>query len=80
MAKNYMQVSPSKVHDLLHRHREGLSQELLRQAISKIKRLMLEELKDEALALCCSITTSFRGYANTRHGIRLEKGKIKIDG
>ena len=39
---------------------------------------MLEELKDEALALCCSITTSFRGYANTRHGIRLEKGKIKI--
>lgn len=78
MAKNYMQVSPSKVHDLLHRHREGLSQELLRQAISKIKRTMLEQLKDESLALCCAITTAFRGYANTRHGIRLEKGKIKI--
>lgn len=80
MAKDYMQISPSKVHDLLYRHKEGLSQEILRQAISKIKRFMLEELKDEALALCCAITTSFRGYANTRHGIRLEKGKIKIDG
>lgn len=79
MAKNYMLISPAKVHDLLHRHKEGLSQEILRQAISKIKRTMLEQLKDESMALCCSITTAFRGYANTRHGIRLEKGKIRLE-
>lgn len=79
MAKDYMQISPSKVHDLLYRHKEGLSQEILRQAISKIKRTMLEQLKDESLALCCSITTAFRGYANTRHGIRLEKGNIRLE-
>lgn len=79
MAKNYMQISPSKVHDLLYRHKEGLSQENLRQAISKIKRIMLEQLKDESLASCCAITTAFRGYANTRHGIRIEKGKIRLE-
>lgn len=79
MAKNYMQISPSKVHDLLYRHKEGLSQENLRQAISKIKRIMLEQLKDESLASCCAITTALRGYANTRHGIRLEKGKIRLE-
>ena len=79
MAKDYIKMCPSKVDILLNKYKEGLSIEVIRQAISKIKKAFNNELADETLSVCYSITTSLRGYSNTRHGIRAEKGKIRIE-
>ncbi len=73
-----MMVAPSKVSDLLHKNSEGLSMETIRQAASKIKRMFVEHLADETLAAYYAVTTSHRVYANTRHGVRVEKEKIRI--
>ncbi|TAN45542.1 MAG: TIGR02584 family CRISPR-associated protein [Nitrospirae bacterium] len=78
MAKDYRLMSPSKAMDVLDKHKTGLSQEAVRQAISKIKKAIAGTLKDDVLVSYCSITTSSRGWANTRHGIRAEKEKIRI--
>ncbi len=78
MAKDYMLICPSKVDDLLYKYKNGFSTEVLRQAISKIKNIISGALRDEALIPYYAITTSLRGYADTRHGIRAEKGKIAI--
>jgi CRISPR-associated protein Csx14 len=79
MAKDYMLICPAKVDDLLYKYKTGFSIEVIRQAICKIKNLISEALRDEALIPYYAITTSLRGYANTRHGVRVEKGKIKIE-
>lgn len=79
MAKDYMKMCPSKVDDLLNKYKEGLSIDVIRQAISKIKKAIVKHLADETLSACYSITTSLRGYSNTRHGVRAEKGKIRIE-
>lgn len=79
MAKDYMQICPAKVDDLLYKYKTGFSTEVIRQAISKIKNLISTALKDEALIPYYSITTSLRSYTNTRHGVRAEKGKIRIE-
>jgi hypothetical protein len=78
MAKDYSIMYPSRAEDMLYKYRTGLNMELIRQAISKIKKQMTEELKNDALASCYAVTTAFRGYGSTRHGVRVEKGKIKI--
>lgn len=79
MAKDYLLISPAKVEDLLYRNRDGLSIDCLRQAISKIKKIFLQELGDEALAAYYAITTSRREYAGSRHGVKVEKGRISIE-
>lgn len=79
MAKDYMILCPSKVDDLLFKYKNGLSLEVLRQSISKIKKAIQIQLEDETLASYYVISTSLRAYSNTRHGIRIEKGKIKIE-
>jgi CRISPR-associated protein (TIGR02584 family) len=78
MAKDYMIMCRSRVGDLLNRYREGFPTEVLRQAISKIRKALSEQLKDETLASHYAITTSLRGYGDTRHGVRVEKRKIQI--
>lgn len=78
MAKDLMLISPLKADDFMHRYKKGMGQEVVRQAISKIKKTITEQLKNDAFAACCAITTAFRVYNNTRHGIRVEKSKIKI--
>ncbi|MEW6108098.1 MAG: CRISPR-associated ring nuclease Csm6 [Nitrospirota bacterium] len=78
MAKDYMAISRSKALDLLHKHKNGLSQDVIRQAISKIKKTLKDQIADETLLPVYSIT-SLRQYANTRHGVRVEKGKIRIE-
>lgn len=78
MAKDYSIMYPSRAEDMLYKYRTGLNMELIRQAISKIKKQMTEELKNDALAFCYAVTTAFRGYGSTRHGVRAEKGKIRI--
>jgi len=40
---------------------------------------MTEQLADETLASCYCITTSQREYAGSRHGVRVEKSKIRIE-
>ncbi|MEW6068483.1 MAG: CRISPR-associated ring nuclease Csm6 [Nitrospirota bacterium] len=79
MAKDYIKICPPKVDDLLNKYKEGLSIETIRQAISKIKKAFSNELADETISACYSITTSLREYSNTRHGVRVEKGKIRIE-
>ncbi|MFZ5996169.1 MAG: CRISPR-associated ring nuclease Csm6 [Nitrospirota bacterium] len=80
MAKDYRVIAPSKVNDLLHKYKEGMSVDSIRQAVSKIKKCISEQLDNETLASYYSITTSLRAYANSRHGVRAEKGKIRISG
>jgi len=79
MAKDYMKMSVSRAEDLLYKHNEGLKHEVLRTAISKIKKIIGDALQDEALTALYAIASPRREYANTKHGIRVEKGKIKID-
>lgn len=79
MAKDYMLIAPSRLDDLLHNNRQGLSVDNIRQIISKIKRIIRKEIADETLASYYSITTSRREYAESRHGVRVEKGKIRIE-
>ena len=79
MAKDYIIICPSRVDDLLHRYKDGLSLEVIRQAISKIKKAITEQLADETLTSYYAITTSRREYAGSRHGVRVEKSKIRIE-
>lgn len=78
MVKDYRVIAPSRADDLLYKYRTGLPLEIIRQAISKIKKAVLVGLGNESIASHYSITTSIRTYANTRHGIRVEKEKIRI--
>ena len=79
MAKDYMVISPSKVSDLLNKNKDGLSMEIIRSIISKIKGKFVQHLDDEAQAAYYAVTTSHRSYANTSHGVKAEKGKIRIE-
>ncbi len=78
MAKDYLLMYPSRVEDFLYKYKDGLSQEIIRQAISKIKKAVGEALGDEAMTSIYAITSPRRAYANTRYGVRVEKGKIKL--
>jgi CRISPR-associated protein Csx14 len=79
MAKDYMIMAPSRVDDLLYKYRDGLPLDVIRQAVSRIKNVIRSVLKDDALSVCYSINTSHRHYAASRHGVRVEKGKIRIE-
>ncbi len=78
MAKIYKIISPTKVDILLQNYKEGISMEVMRQSISKIKKIIHETVKDETLASLCIISTANKNYGNTRHGIKIEKRKISI--
>lgn len=78
MAKIYRIISPSRADILLYNYKDGLTMEMLRQSISKIKKEISDSVKDETLASFCIISASNKNYGNTRHGIRIEKGKIAI--
>lgn len=78
MAKIYRVIRPSNADMLLYNHKDGLSMDELRQSISKIKKIFSDSLRDETLASFCAISTINKNYGNTRHGIRVEKGKIEI--
>lgn len=79
MAKDYMKMSVSRAEDLLYKYKDGLRHEVLRQAISKIKKVIGDVLKDDAMTSYYAITSPRREYFNTRHGVRVEKGKIRIE-
>lgn len=79
MAKDYLIIAPTRASDLLHKYREGLSLDCIRQSISKIKRTISAQLENDAHVQLYAITTATRSYANSRHGIRAEKSKIRIE-
>jgi len=81
MAKDYKKIysiQPLKADDLLDKHNDGLEQSTIRQNISKINRTIKEQLVDETLHPYY-IITSVRKYAGSRYGVRVEKGKIKVE-
>ncbi|HEC25168.1 MAG TPA: TIGR02584 family CRISPR-associated protein, partial [bacterium] len=78
MAKIYKIINPSRVDILLYNYKEGLSMDILRQSISKIKKEIYDSLNDETLSSFCAISASNKNYGNTRHGVRIEKSKITI--
>jgi hypothetical protein len=51
--------------------------EAFRQQISKINRTLKEGLEDETL-LPFYVVTAVGKYGSKRHGVRVERGKIKV--
>jgi hypothetical protein len=58
--------------------KEGIDISKLRSDRSKINRDIIESLKDDTVATYFTIT-SLRKYGNTRFGVKVEKGKIRIE-
>lgn len=81
MAKDY-EIIYGRQSDYVYNFREkwknGMDMGKLRSDRSKINREILESLEDETLATYYTIT-SLRKYGATRFGIRVEKGKIRIE-
>lgn len=81
MAKDYKTIyknQPLRADELLNKYPEGLEQNTIRQNISKINRTLKEHIEDETLQPYYLIT-SIKKYAGSRYGVRVEKGKIRIE-
>jgi len=81
MVKDYRviySIQPFRADDLLDKCKEGLRMEILRSNISKINRTIKEQLMNDTLLPYYTITT-IKQYAGSRYGVRVEKGKIRID-
>jgi CRISPR-associated protein Csx14 len=61
----------------LKKWKNGIPADLCRQYISKLNRVLKEELKNDTLWSLISIN-SIKVYAGSRYGLRLEKSKITI--
>ena len=75
----YSHVAKSRAEDYLAKHEDGVNDDELRQAISKIKSAFRSALKDPSLADYYAITSLRRAYGSTKHGIRAEREMIKIE-
>ena len=81
MAKDYKMIykdQPLRAEELLNKCPEGLEQSAIRQNISKINRTIKEQIDNETLLPYYLITT-IKKYAGSRYGVRVEKGKIRIE-
>lgn len=81
MAKDYEKIygnRPLKARDLLTKWKDGIDIGVIRQNISKINKTLIEHLKDETLLPYYSVT-AIRRYGSSRYGVRVEKGKIKLE-
>lgn len=81
MAKDYEIIygkSSGHVENFRRQWKEGFDAGKLRSDRSKINRDIIESLKDDTLATYFTIA-SLRKYGNTRFGIKVEKGKIRIE-
>jgi len=81
MSRDYRMIysiQPGRADDLLDKCKEGLRMEILRSNISKINRTIKEQLMNDTL-LPYYIITAIKQYAGSRYGVRVEKGKIRID-
>jgi CRISPR-associated protein Csx14 len=81
MAKDYERIYRGKAlvrEELLRKHSDGLDPQQVRTTITKISKSISEQLSDPALVPHYLITHD-RKYAGTRYGVRVEKGKIRIE-
>jgi hypothetical protein len=81
MAEDYRRIygpKSSRIDDFLKKWDEGMEVEAFRQQISKINRTLKEGLEDETL-LSFYMVTGVGKYGNRRHGVRVEKRKIRIE-
>jgi len=68
---------PLKREMFLKKWKNGIPVEVCRQYISKLNRVLKEELKNDTLWSLISIN-SIKVYAGSRYGLRVEKSKITI--
>ncbi|MEW6215587.1 MAG: CRISPR-associated ring nuclease Csm6 [Nitrospirota bacterium] len=81
MSRDYRRIysiQPGRADDMLDKCKEGLRMEILRSNISKINRTIKEQLMNDTLLPYYTIT-AIKQYAGSRYGVRVEKGKIRID-
>ena len=81
MSRDYRKIysiQPNRADDLLDKCKEGLRMEILRSNISKINRTIKEQLMNDTLLPYYTIT-AIKQYAGSRYGVRVEKGKIRIE-
>jgi CRISPR-associated protein (TIGR02584 family) len=81
MARDYKKMyreSPLRADELKAKWQGRVGTETIRQNISKISRTIREQLPEETLWPCYTVT-AVRRYAGTRYGVRVEKEKICID-
>lgn len=81
MAKDYDKIyggKPLKGEELSGKWKEGIKPEVLRGNISKINRTIKEQLHDEKLLPFYQVAT-VRRYADSRYGVGVEKGKIRVE-
>ncbi len=80
MAKDYKRIyrgNPDKDVELIAKWKGKVGIEVFRQNISKINRVIKENLGLKTL-LPYYIISNVRHWGSTRYGIRVEKGKIEI--
>ena len=81
MAGDYSRIygnDPFRREDLLEKWKEGMEPQALRQNISKVNKEIKEHLGNEVLLPYYTVA-SVRKYGDSRYGVRVEKGKIKIE-
>ena len=77
-AKDYEQIyNRYRMEEFLEKHKDGISEQVLRSYISKIKKVILTRMRYSEYSSIYTITCN-NIYAQSRYGIRIEKGKIKI--
>jgi len=69
--------SPLRTDDFLEKWKNGITGEVIRQNISKIKKAIKEQLEDDTLKPLYTVSC-VKQYPGSKYGIRAEKGKIKI--
>lgn len=69
--------SPMRTDDFLEKWKDGITGEVIRQNISKIKKAINEQLEADMLKSIYTITC-VKQYPGSKYGIRAEKGKIRI--
>lgn len=81
MARDYQKIyreQPFRMEELLNKWPDGINMETIRSNISKINRTIKEQLADEMLLPYYCVTT-LKKYGSSRYGVRVEKGKIRIE-
>jgi len=81
MAGDYGRIygnDPFRREDLLEKWKEGMEPQALRQNISKVNKEIKEHLGNEVLLPYYTVA-SVRKYGDSRYGVRVEKGKIRIE-
>lgn len=69
--------SPMRTDDFLEKWKNGITGEVIRQNISKIKKAINEQLEDDTLKPLYTVSC-VKQYPGSKYGIRIERGKIKI--